>query len=528
MLLLSSILLSMFLTIGLIPMFRSLAVKFKALDHPDGRKIHETPVPRCGGIAMAIGALFPILIWVPFNGFLIALMVGAGIIVCAGIMDDIKELSCHAKFAAQCLAALVVIFYGGVKICHVGSLFPANIRLPDIVAVPLTLVAIVGITNAVNLSDGLDGLAGGITLLSFSCIGYLAWHSNNSSVLLISAAMSGAIFGFLRFNTYPAALFMGDAGSQLLGFVLISISLKLTQPVSGLSPLLPLLVLALPVLDTLTVMVSRIAKGKSPFVADKNHFHHRLMNLGFYHTESVLIIYMVHIIFLTGALALKSSNDWTILLVYSFLSMSILAGFLIAKKTGWKFKRCDLIDKVIKGRLRKLKDSHVIIKVSFKTVQIGVPLLLVFISFLPGIYIMHFTKGILIILLLIMITWFVNQKIIYFTMGCVLYLSIPFLIYYGETYRAEWCNSCILMIYNLFFVILFLSALFTLKFTRRKNGFKSSPIDFIIILFAVVIPNLPDEFIRNLEMNFVLVKIIACYFAFEVLAGELRIRFGPF
>jgi UDP-GlcNAc:undecaprenyl-phosphate GlcNAc-1-phosphate transferase len=168
-----------------------------------------------------------------------------------------------------------------------GALLPDGALLPAWVAVPLTVVAIIGVTNAINLADGLDGLAGGISLLSFCCIGYLAYLEGDISVGLAALAFIGAIFGFLRFNTHPATIFMGDTGSQLLGFAAITLSLALTQRQTALSPLLPLILLGFPVLDTLTVMITRILRKRSPFSADRNHFHHNLLDLGFRHPESV-------------------------------------------------------------------------------------------------------------------------------------------------------------------------------------------------------------------------------------------------
>lgn len=514
----------MFITIVMIPVCRDIAMRLNVVDIPDERKVHLSAVPRCGGVAMAIGTLVPILLWGGRNEFMTALLIGAGVIIAAGIWDDVKNLSSGTKFAAQCAAAAVVVLYGGLKIKSFGMLLPGDALLPDIVAIPLTLFVIVGVTNAINLSDGLDGLAGGISILSFSCISYLAWHTGHFVILFIAAAMIGAIFGFLRFNTYPARLFMGDAGSQLLGFVLISLSLKLTQNNFGLSPLLPLLIFAFPVLDTLTVMLTRIYKRKSPFAADKNHFHHRLMDLGFYHTESVLIIYLFHVVFLAFAFVYQSHNEWVILSVYLVCSGIILAAFFSARQTGWKFKRNEIVDKVIKGRLKQLKESNIIIKISFKTIEIGIPLLLLFTSFLPESYPVHFTVGSVIILALITATWFACRKWVLSILGFALYLFTPFLIYFGETNRASWCHSGVLMIYNLSFLILAAGVILTLKFTRRTRGFKSSPIDFLILLFAIVIPNLPDELIKNMEMNFILVKVIVCYFGFEVILGELRIR----
>ncbi|MBU3946657.1 MAG: undecaprenyl/decaprenyl-phosphate alpha-N-acetylglucosaminyl 1-phosphate transferase [Proteobacteria bacterium] len=214
----SALLLSVFITIVLIPIFKRVAIKANSLDMPDPRKMHTTPIPRIGGLAIAIGILIPVIIWVPLNDFVRAYLMGGGILVVFGLMDDLKGLGYKLKFLGQIIAALVIFFYGGIRITSVGSLLPGEMVLANWFAVVLTLVVIIGVTNAVNLSDGLDGLAGGISLLGFFCIGYLAYLLGNNIIFLLSLVISGAIFGFLRFNTYPASIFMGDTGSQLLGF----------------------------------------------------------------------------------------------------------------------------------------------------------------------------------------------------------------------------------------------------------------------------------------------------------------------
>ncbi|MCK5508975.1 MAG: undecaprenyl/decaprenyl-phosphate alpha-N-acetylglucosaminyl 1-phosphate transferase, partial [Desulfobacterales bacterium] len=224
-----TLLISMFITIALIPIFKSLAVRVNVMDVPNDRKVHSYPMPKSGGIAMALGVLVPIFFWVPTTEFVSAVLIGAGIIVIFGLIDDVINLEWKIKLFGQCAAALVVILYGGVKIKCLGMLLPDDVFLPDWFAILFTLIAIVGVTNAINLSDGLDGLAGGISLLSFICIGCLAYCSANIVIALLSIAIVGAILGFLRFNTYPAVLFMGDAGSQLLGFLAVTLSLALTQ-----------------------------------------------------------------------------------------------------------------------------------------------------------------------------------------------------------------------------------------------------------------------------------------------------------
>ncbi|MGD0234637.1 MAG: MraY family glycosyltransferase [Syntrophorhabdales bacterium] len=258
MILLSTLLLSIFVTMALIPVFNRLAARLHALDVPDWRKVHSQPIPRTGGLAMAIGTLASAFLWMRPDSFTHAYLIGAGIIVTLGILDDTRGVDYWVKFAGQLAAALVMLFLGGIKIKALGTLLPEAVMLPDWLAIPLTLLIIVGVTNAINLADGLDGLAGGICLLSLSCIGYLAYLEGNTLVLLLALSLSGAIFGFLRFNTYPATVFMGDTGSQLIGFSLIALALNFTQGRTPLSPLLPLLIIGFPLLDTATVIARRV------------------------------------------------------------------------------------------------------------------------------------------------------------------------------------------------------------------------------------------------------------------------------
>src|SRR5512139_3569622 len=288
MIFLTTLLFSVFITIALIPITARVAGRIHLVDLPNERKVHSIPVPKSGGIAIGIGALVPLFFWIQLEDFFRWYLIGSGIIILGGFIDDVRGLGHRTKFAAQTLAALVVIFPDVVSIDSVGTLLAEGVLLPHWLSVPLTLVAIVGVTNAINLADGLDGLAGGVSLLTFCCIGFLAYLVQDRMIALLSIAMAGAILGFLRFNTYPASIFMGDTGSQFLGFSAIVLSLRLTQDNPALSPLLPLLIMGFPVLDTIVVMAQRVQERRPLFSADRNHFHHRLMRLGFYQTESVL------------------------------------------------------------------------------------------------------------------------------------------------------------------------------------------------------------------------------------------------
>ena len=518
-----TLLLSLFITIALIPVFARLAVRLQAVDVPDGvRKIHTQPVPRTGGIAMVLGAFIPVIFWIPLGSFVRAILIGVAILGMIGLVDDFSRLGYRAKFAGQIAAALVMVFYGGVKIEYLGALLPENVLVPTWVSIPLTVLVIVGVTNAINLSDGLDGLAGGICLLCFSCIGYLGYLADNSTVTLLAVAVVGAIFGFLRFNTYPATLFMGDTGSQFLGFLAASLSLALTQGNQLFSALLPLIILGFPVLDTMAVMLERVTEGRSPFMPDRNHFHHKLIRLGFYHSEAVVIIYVLQAFLVTSAFIFRFHSEWVLMIEYLVFSSLILATFYLAGRTGWRFKRTDLLDEVIKGKLRELRERGVVIKACFRVVKIGLPSLIFLICLVPS-KVPEYTAWIALSLVgVVGASWFFKTEWLGGSLRLALYLSIPLVVYLGEVSPAVWSDGRLMQLYHLSFGALVLFVILTLRFTRRKRGFRSTPMDFLILFIALVVPNLPDEQIRSYHMGLVAAEIVMVFFSYEVLLGELR------
>lgn len=520
----SALLISMFITIAMIPVFIKLAVKVKALDYPGDRKVHVSPMPKCGGIAMALGMIVPVLLWAPRDNFVIALLIGSGIVVFLGLVDDFKDLGYKAKFTGQIAAALIMIFYGGVKIKSLGMLLPDGVLLPDLLAIPLTLIVIIGVTNAINLADGLDGLAGGICILSFSCIGYLAYCGGNTVIALLSVAIAGAIFGFLRFNTYPATVFMGDAGSQFLGFSAITLSLGLTQGDTPLSPLLPLILLGFPVLDTLTVMYERVAKGRSPFIADKKHLHHKLISLGLFHTEAVFTIYIIQAFLVSAAFLLRFYSEWLLLTGYLIFSGLILFGLIIADRSGFKFKRYGLLDKVIKGKLRKLKEKQVFIKVSFRMACLLFIALMFFSCFLPKTIPAYLSFSAIAFMGMLLVMRLARKQWMAGALRVTIYFLVVFVIYLSEANMATWINGHARQLYNLSFGVLALFVILTLKLSRRTRGFRLTPMDFLILFIALVVPNLPDENIQSYHMGLLAAKIIVFFFSYDMLIPELRGR----
>jgi UDP-GlcNAc:undecaprenyl-phosphate GlcNAc-1-phosphate transferase len=503
-----------------------LADRFQLVDFPNPRKVHSSPVPRVGGLAMALGSFVPVILWAVADDFVRAYLVGAGVLVIFGLLDDMKGLGYKSKFTSQIFAALVIIFYGGVRINSLGSLLSGPVQLPEWLAISLTLIAIVGVTNAINLSDGLDGLAGGISLLSFCCIGYLAYLQGNSVVILLSLSLAGAIFGFLRFNTHPASLFMGDTGSQLLGFSAVVLSIKITQGNTPLSPILPLIILGFPVLDTLTVMVERIGQGRSPFSPDKNHFHHRLIRLGLYHNEAVFTIYVIQAIMFVSAILFKYYNDWVLIGSYAVFSCIVISSFVVADRTGFQFKRYPLIDHIVKGKLRKIKDENWLIRISFSLSKMIIPLLFLFSCLLPAEVPGYFSVMAIFFSLSIVAVQLFRKRHLSLCLRIVLYLTIPLVLYLIEHGRAAWISTKIFTLYNVSFGIIAFFILFVVKYSRRTKGFRPTPMDFLIIFIAVIIPNLPDQSIQSHNLGLLAVKIIVLLFSYEVLIKELRGRFS--
>jgi len=528
---LSTLLISMFITMALIPIFKSVAVQLgNGLDYPNKRKVHSQPIPKVGGIAIALGTLLPVWFLTGRGNFANAIIFGAGVITIFGLIDDVKTLGYKTKFAGQLIAALIVVFFGGVKVCSLGTCLPEDTLLPDFLAIPLTIIAIVGVTNAINLSDGLDGLAAGSSLIIFSCIAYLAYtvagQVENLFIMLLSTAMVGAIIGFLRYNTYPATVFMGDTGSQLLGFLAVTLTLDLTQNNVAFNSFLPLLLIGFPVLDTLTVMVERIVNGRSPFKADKNHFHHKLIRLGLFHTEAVMVIYVITTLLALAALILRFQSEWLLLAMYLSFSILVIFCFTVVEHNGWRLNREGYFDLEIKGRLKVLKEKDLLIKTSFRAAEYSLPLLLLVCCFLPAAIPGYFSVIYFGLCGLTIITWVFKRSWFPGALRISFYLLVPLILRAGLVDTAAWSTPAILRLYHAAFGLLSLFLVLTLKFTRRQKGFKATPTDFLILVIALVVPILPDPQIKSHHMGFLSTQIIVMYFSFEVLVGELRGQLG--
>lgn len=315
---------------------------------------------------------------------------------------------------------------------------------------------------------------------------------------------------------------MGDAGSQLLGFSGIVLAIKLTQESFSLSPVLPLILFGFPILDTLSVMFQRIVEGRSPFVADKNHFHHKFIRLGFFHTETVVFIYIMQSLLVTSAFFFKSFSDRLLLSGYAIFSAIILAVFFFAERSGYKIKRYDLIDKVFKGKLKVLKERGILARSCFLPVKLGLPALVLFTAFIPSTIPRYFSFLAVLFVILIASSYIFKKAWLGDTVRVAMYFIIPTLLYLSERNAVTWMTHQYTLTYDLSFLVLTFFVILTLKFTRRQKGFKVSPMDFLILFIVLIVPILPDQRIQSYHLGMLASKIIVLFFSYEILVGELR------
>lgn len=310
------------------------------LDVPkDNRRVHKKPIPVGGGIAMVISVSILMLFFLPINKGLIMTLIASLIIAISGLYDDKKGLSPKLKFIFQILAAVILII-GGMKIEFVTNPFDSNdaLLILNMLSIPVTIFWVCGITNTINLIDGLDGLASGVSMICAISMFFITYNMGRYDVSLVCALVAGACLGFLPFNFNPAKIFMGDTGALYLGFMLSYISISgFLKQAAILMIFVPVLILGVPVFDTAFAMVRRKLSGKSMVEADKGHLHHRLLKMGLNQRQTVVILYSISAIF--GLLAnLISKFHSSIALVISIgvivliLATGVAAGMLKNKE----------------------------------------------------------------------------------------------------------------------------------------------------------------------------------------------------
>ncbi len=317
------------------PLFKKLASTVGAVDVPrDKRRMHKTPIPRLGGLAIFTGFISAVLLFVDLTPQLQGILIGAVLIVVTGVIDDIFQISALLKFSFQIIAAIVPVLYGvRIEVFSNFNFFSSDsfINL-GFLAAPLTVLWIVAITNSVNLIDGLDGLAVGVSSIACFSLLIIAILVSEPVVAVIIAALAGACIGFLPYNMNPAKIFMGDSGALFLGYILATISIQgLFKFYALVSFAVPFLILGLPIFDTIFAIVRRVAHGKSPMQADRGHLHHKLIDMGFSQKQAVAILYCISALLGLAAVVLTGNGVVRAMLL---LIAAMIVAFFAAKFLG--------------------------------------------------------------------------------------------------------------------------------------------------------------------------------------------------
>ena len=338
-----AILLAFGLALLFTPLVRKWAFKWGALDCPNQRKVHNRIMPRMGGLAVYISFVTAVVLTQEISMQIAGLLVGGSLVVLLGIIDDIKGVTPRMKLAGQIIAACAVIPFG-LEVEFLTNPFSDGAIALGLLSIPVTVLWIVSVTNAVNLIDGLDGLAGGTSCIAALTLAAVVWieltmrggTGGQWDAIVLALILAAAVLGFLRYNFYPARIFLGDSGSMYLGFSVATLAVMgLAKGATFISVIIPIVILGIPLLDTICAIVRRFCGHRPIFQADKGHLHHRLMQMGLSHPQTVLCLYGVNIILGISAIAmtLVTPKQATVLLVV-LSTVIIMAVNKIGVSTG--------------------------------------------------------------------------------------------------------------------------------------------------------------------------------------------------
>lgn len=320
---------TMIVSLTITPIVIAISKRLNLVDKPNFRKVHTKPISVMGGTVILFSFLIGIWIGHPIETEIKPLIIGAIIMYVLGLVDDIYDLKPYIKLAGQIAAALVVAFYG-VTIDFISLPMGITIHF-GFLSIPITVIWIVAITNAINLIDGLDGLASGVSAIGLITIGFIAILQVNIFITMICCVLLGSLIGFLFYNFHPAKIFLGDSGALMIGFIIGFLSLLGFKNITIIALFFPIVILAVPFIDTLFAMIRRVKKGQHIMQADKSHLHHKLLALGYTHRQTVLLIYSISILFSLSSIILYVSPPLGVVLMFVLIIFSIE---LIVEFTG--------------------------------------------------------------------------------------------------------------------------------------------------------------------------------------------------
>ncbi|MBT8136333.1 MAG: undecaprenyl/decaprenyl-phosphate alpha-N-acetylglucosaminyl 1-phosphate transferase [Gammaproteobacteria bacterium] len=511
------------ISMAVIPLMMRAAPWLGMIDLPSGRKVHETPVSRVGGIGIVVGALLPLMFWLPADDLLRSFLFGSAVLLVFGAADDARELGHYVKFIGQGIAVIAVVYFGDLWV----SRFPfMDDPIPAAIGKPFTVIAMIGVINAMNHSDGLDGLASGEALLSLIAIVYVSsLGSGNEYATAVAMVTIGGLFGFLRFNTHPARVFMGDSGSQFLGFTIGFLAILLTQRVNtAVSPAVVLLLIGLPVVDIIAVLFLRIKGGMNWFRATRNHIHHRLMDRGFAHYETVVIIYSVQTLLVASGILLRYAADWVLIAFYLAVCGTVFVLLMTGERRDWRAGGGS-IAAPFSAALGAFRESSALRRLPLMLVLAAVPLFMaggaMTVSEVPR----DFAIISAVLFFVLLTELLVGRRENSVIMRGIIYITVVFLTYLLATYptlEGETMRRAELAFYGL----LALAVGLTIRYSRRIE-FRTTPTDYLLVFIVLAIGILPGEIFSGNEVAIGLIKAVILIYACEVLLLAGLRRWGP-
>jgi len=502
----------------LVPYVAQLSVRIGGLDKPDERKVHLLATPRLGGIAIFCSLLFTVIFFCTIDPQIKGLLAGAIIIFLTGLADDLTGLSPRQKFAGEFLAAGLAVFVGDICVRNLGNPFGLGIIELGPLAVPFTIIGIVGLINAINLLDGLDGLAGGVCAIACVTFAIISFISGNAILMGLSVALLGSLLGFLRYNHHPAIIFMGDSGSLMLGYFMGVFSVMLaTCCARSVSPYIPLMVLGVPILDTLVVMVNRKRAGKRLFLPDKTHLHHRLLDLGIGHRATVLIVFgLSYLLSLIAILGRRLSDGILLaLLVFGALTVYALLAYLSRNGRRERFGLSSEASLHITKGVRSLVHRSGFLSVGIKYLILVVLLLPVLITHEEIHSLSLAPLAILVVSIALYFSRYTWNNIL--MQGCI-YVPGAFMVLVLENLgRDNYLSGIPLhVVSHVIFTVLLILVGIKVLLRNRVSRLIVSPFEYLVMLIVLTVPLLPQEISGQYHLMTVAAKSVILFVGFKL------------
>ena len=503
----------------LIPFVARLSVSIGGIDEPGPRKIHAMSIPRLGGVAIFCAFLFTVIYFCEFDIKIKGLLAGAMVIFLTGLADDLAGLTPGQKLIGEFIAASLAVLVGNITVQNLGNPFGLGLIELGPLAIPFTIFGIVGMINAINLLDGMDGLAGGVCTIVCVDFAVLAYSTQNLQLFALSIALLGGLLGFMRYNSHPAIIFMGDGGSLLLGYCMgVFAVLLVDTDTLTISPYIPLLLLGLPVVDTLVVMVNRYRLGKSAFLPDQTHLHHRLMAMGLGQKSIVLVVYGITYLLSLIAIFGRHLNDTTLLVLLLALAGAVygLLCYLTSSpdRRKWFSRRSSRsMRKAMMFRLRVQHSCVLLTAIKYLALTILImPALLTengsnFLALMP---LLLMTAAAC--LYLLRRTWRDT------TLQAYIYTSGVIMIFAMENLgHDEVLPGVPLKAFShLLFLLLFCCVLATIALRNRASKLLVSPFEYLIMLIVLSTPLLPVELTSRYHLLTVAAKSVLLFVGFKL------------